>query len=125
MASIRKRAWVTSKGIEKTAWVVDYTLKGKQHIKTFPTKRAATDWRTEMQHEVKRGTHTPASKSITVAEAGGRWIEQAETDGLEASTVLQYRQHLNYHIIPFLGEVKLAELTPASVVDFRNVLHKE
>ena len=125
MASVRKRAWVTSKGVEKTAWVVDYTHRGKQHIKTFPTKREATAWRADMQHEVKQGTHTPASKSITVAEAGALWLSQAENDGLEASTVMQYRQHLNYHITPFLGDVKLAELTPASVVDFRAQLRKE
>ena len=125
MASVRKRAWVTSKGVEKTAWVVDYTHRGKQHIKTFPTKREATAWRADMQHEVKQGTHTPASKSITVAEAGALWLSQAENDGLEASTVMQYRQHLNYHITPFLGDVKLAELTPASVVGFRAQLRKE
>ena len=125
MASVRKRAWVTSKGVEKTAWLVDYTHKGKQHIKTFPTKREAVAWRADMQHEVKQGTHTPASKSITVAEAGALWLSQAENDGLEASTVMQYRQHLNYHITPFLGDVKLAELTPASVVGFRAQLRKE
>jgi integrase len=125
MASVRKRAWVTSKGVEKTAWVVDYTHRGKQHIKTFPTKREAVAWRADMQHEVKQGTHTPASKSITVAEAGALWLSQAENDGLEASTVMQYRQHLNYHITPFLGDVKLAELTPASVVGFRAQLRKE
>jgi len=112
MASVRKRAWVTSKGVEKTAWVVDYTHRGKQHIKTFPTKREATAWRADMQHEVKQGTHTPASKSITVAEAGALWLSQAENDGLEASTVMQYRQHLNYHITPFLGDVKPARKAP-------------
>jgi integrase len=125
MASVRKRAWVTSKGVEKTAWVVDYTHRGKQHIKTFATKREAVAWRADMQHEVKQGAHTPASKSITVAAAGELWLSQAENDGLEASTVMQYRQHLNYHIAPFLGDVKLAELTPASVVDFRARLRKE
>ena len=125
MASVRKRAWVTSKGVEKTAWVVDYTHKGKQHIKTFPTKREATAWRADMQHEVKEGIHTPATTSITVAEAGAAWFAQAEMDGLEASTVMQYRQHLKYHITPFLGDVKLAELTPASVIDFRARLRKE
>jgi len=125
MASVRKRAWVTSKGVEKTAWLVDYTHKGKQHIKTFPTKREATAWRADMQHEVKEGIHTPATTSITVAEAGAAWFAQAEMDGLEASTVMQYRQHLKYHITPFLGDVKLAELTPASVIDFRARLRKE
>jgi integrase len=125
MASVRKRTWQTTKGVEKTAWVVAYTHKGKQHLKTFPTKRAATTWRAEMQHEVKEGIHTPATTSVTVANAGALWLAQAETDGLEGSTVMQYRQHLGRHIIPFIGDVKLAELTPASVQEFRNQLIHE
>jgi integrase len=124
MASVRKRTWSTKKG-ERTAWVVAYTHKGKQHIKTFPTKREATAWRAEMQHDVKRGTHTPVSASPTVAEAGGLWLSQAETDGLERATVAQYRQHLDLHIVPFLGEVKLASLSPADVQDFRNGLIRD
>jgi integrase len=122
MASVRKRSWQTTKGVEKTAWVVAYTHKGKQHLKTFPTKREATAWRAEMQHEVKEGIHTPTTASITVAEAGKLWLVQAETDGLEASTVMQYRQHLDYHIVPFIGAVKLGELTAADVQNFRNTL---
>jgi integrase len=125
MASVRKRSWRTTKGAEKTAWVVAYAHKGKQHLKTFPTKREATAWRAEMQHEVKGGIHTPATASITVAEAGELWLTQAETDELEGSTVMQYRQHLNYHIKPFFDNVRLAELTPADVQAFRNTLISE
>ena len=44
MASIRKRTWQT-KGGEKSAWIVAYLHKGKQHIRTFKTKKAATEWR--------------------------------------------------------------------------------
>jgi integrase len=124
MASVRKRTWQTKAG-EKSAFVVAYTHKGKQHLKTFRTKREATAWRAEMQHEVKEGIHTPATASITVAEAGALWLAQAEIDDCEASTVMQYRQHLNYHITPFLGDVKLAELAPASIQEFRNALIKE
>lgn len=73
MASIRKRTWQSKSG-EKSAWVVYYGHRGKQHLKTFKTKKAAESWRTEMQTEQHRGIHTPASTSITVAEAGERWL---------------------------------------------------
>src|SRR5215471_9230527 len=125
MASVRKRSWTTSKGEEKMAWIVDYQVRGKQHIKTFRTEKAADAWRATMEHEVSQGIHTPASASITVAEAGKLWIEQAETDGLEASTVMYYQQHLKYHIVPLLGDVKLSALSAASVQDFRNRLIRE
>jgi integrase len=121
MASIRKRTWSTAAG-QKSAWVVSYAHKGKQHLKTFATKKAAEAWRAETLTEQKRGTHTPASTSITIAEAGRRWLDQATNDGLEPSTLAQYRQHLEFHILPHLADVKLAELTTAGVQDFRNTL---
>jgi integrase len=125
MATVRKRIW-QSGGEERTAWIADYfDQDGKRHIKTFSTKKAGTAWLVETQHEVKQGIHTPASTSITVAEAGELWIAQAETDGLEASTLAQYQQHLKYHIQPFIGHVKLAELAPSSILSFRNALTRE
>src|SRR5215469_2623456 len=63
--------------------------RNQQHIRTFASKREATVWRAEMQGEQKRGTHTPASTSITVAEVGKKWIEQAQADGLEPVTIAQ------------------------------------
>jgi integrase len=124
-ASVRKRRWQTKTG-EKTAWIADYVDQdGKRHIKTFERKKDATDWLVTAQGEVKEGIHTPENASITVAEAGELWIAQAETDGLERSTLTQYRQHLDFHIKPFIGRVKLAELAPASVPSFRNTLIRE
>ena len=122
MATVTKRHWKTAGGVERSAWIVSYSAASKRHIKTFPSKRDADDWKTETLHEIKHGIHTPPAASITVGEAGERWIEQCKTDGLEATTVRQYRQHLDLHIIPFIGEVKLAHLLPASVIDFRNTL---
>jgi len=125
MASVRKRSWCTSKGEPREAWVVAYTHKGKQRLKTFQSKRDAIAWRAEMQVEVKRGTHTPASTSPTVAEAGNSWVEQAAVDGLERATVALYRQRLTHHIVPYLGSVKLAALTPADITDYRNAMIRD
>lgn len=122
MAKIRKRTW-TNKDGEQEAWIVDYKdQRGERHIKTFGTRKEADAWRIETEGDVKRGTHTPASGSPTVAEAGEAWINQAETDGLDRATRRQYRQHLDLHIKPFLGNVKLSALTVADVKKFRNDL---
>jgi integrase len=128
MASVRRRVWNTDKG-PKSAWIVAYLYKGKdgktkQHIKTFATKKAAEAWRAQMTVERQKGIHTPASTSITVADAGNRWIDQATNDGLEASTLAGYEQHLRHHILPHLGGVKLVDLTAAAIADFRNTLAK-
>ena len=122
MASIRKRIW-TSGGAEKTAWVVDYKdQEGKRVLKTLATKREADAFRTEMGYEVSQGTHSRASASIRVAQAGKEWVKQGELDGLERATLREYRNHLKHHINPLLGTVKLSDLSVPTVNNFRNRL---
>jgi integrase len=122
MAKIRKRSWTNKKG-DQEAWIVDYRDQyGRRHIETYPTRKKADEARRRIEGDVDRGIHTPASGSPTVAGAGEAWIKQAETDGLDRATRRQYRQHLDLHIKPFLGEVKLSALTVALVKKFRNDL---
>ena len=116
--SIRKRTW-KSNGSEKSAWCVDYIDQhGKRHLKTFATKKEADAWAVTARHEVKQGVHTPASVSITVTEAMGRWIADCGANGLEYGTLLQRRQHLNLHVAPFIGHEKLSSLTTLRIHQF-------
>jgi len=121
--SIRKRTWETTDG-PKTAWVVDYKdQSGTRRLKTFTRQKDARAWWDgHAGHEVARGTHTPESASITVAEAGANWIKWAELEGLERATVEGYRQHVKFHINPHIGNVKLAKLTSPGVERFRDAL---
>jgi integrase len=122
MASIRKRTW-KSRGIERTAWVVDYLdQSGKRRLKTFAAKKEADAWAVTALHEVRHGTHTPASTSITVTAAFERWIANCEAENLEFGTIRQRRQHLRLHIIPFIGAEKLSTLTMPRVVRFADDL---
>ena len=110
--SIRKRSWQTAKGEAREAWVLDYMDQaGKRHIKTFERKKEAVEYETTSRMEVRDGTHTAASQSVKVRDAGEKWIATAEKNGLERSTVEQYRQHLRLHINPYLGAHRLAELS--------------
>lgn len=117
MASIRKRTWTTPRGEEHTAWVVDYVDQhGKRHIKTFKRKKDADDWRTDAETEIKSGTHTAASTSITLSEACERWLRHGEfTKKLERSTIRQRRQHIDLHILPRFENQKLTALTTPMV----------
>ncbi len=120
--AIRKRTW-TSGGTERTAWVVDYQDQaGKRRLKTFKTKKAADSWATDTLYRVKAGTHTPESASITVAQAAEDWIKRAELEARERSTIAQYRQHVEYHINPLIGNVKLAKLTAPGMEGVRDKL---
>ena len=129
MSKVRKRTWETKTG-ERVAWVADYFApaadgKKRRHTKTFKTRREANAWLAHTVVEIKQGVHTPAHRSPSVIEAGEAWIAQAQCDGLERSTVVQYRQLLDLHIRPYLGHVKLAELSVAAVQSFRGVLTKQ
>jgi len=125
MASIRKRRW-RSKGADHEAWVVDYLDQaGDRRLKTFDTKKEAEAWKTTALFEVQQGMHTPDSASLTIAQAGDLWIAQCKADALERSTVRQYQNHLDLHLRPFIGNVKLSQLTAPSVKDFANRLRQE
>jgi integrase len=121
--SVRKRAWTTRRGEAKEAWIVDYTdQQGDRHIETFERKKDADARHATVKVNVRQGTHTAPSKSITVAEAAEGWIKRAEADGRERGTIEGYREHARLHILPRIGKVKLANLTPAKVEAFRDDL---
>jgi integrase len=130
MAIVRKRTWTVASGEQHTAFVADYFAPGpdgkrQRHSKTFKTKREASAWLAQTVVEIRQGVHTPAHRSPTVLEAGEAWIAQAEADGLERASIHQYRTHLDLHIKPLLGLHRLAELSPAAVQSFRNVLVRQ
>src|SRR5688500_4316076 len=107
--SVRKREWTTANGEAKTAWVADYSdQSGKRRIKTFTRKRGADALAATAAVEVREGTHTAASATVTVAEAGREWLKAGAEAGLERSTREQRRQHVDLHIAPLLGRTKLS-----------------
>ena len=121
--SVRKRAWTTSKGEQKEAWVVDYVDQtGKRRLKTFAKKKVADNFAATANVEIRAGVHTADSASITVAEAGRLWLETGDKAGLERSTLAAYRQHLKLHIEPYLGNVKLSQLSAPMVREFEDKL---
>lgn len=124
--SVRKRNWKTSKGFEKEAWVVDYADgQGERRLKTFKKKNDADTFASTTHVEIRQGTHVADGASVTVKEAGEKWIAQAEADDLERSTVDQYRQHLDLHIVPFLGSTRLSQLNAPTVRAFEDKLREE
>lgn len=127
-AKVRKRTWKTSKGEEKTAWIVDYKdQSGVRALRTFAKKGEAVEFETNMRGEVRDKKHVIPSKSITIKTAGKEWIEavkrgRGERGPAEASTLRQYQYHLDDYIAPALGETLLAKLSKADVAKFRDDL---
>lgn len=121
--SVRKREWTTPKGVEKSAWVVDYTdTTGIRRLKTFRLKKEADQFAATASVEVREGVHVADSASATVEAAGKMWIASAKADGLERATVMDYERHLRLHIVPLIGGVKLSALSIAKIRAFEDEL---
>ncbi|KAB2700011.1 site-specific integrase [Ochrobactrum sp. Kaboul] len=122
--SIRERTW-TTKGVAKTAWVCDYVdQKGKRHLKTFRTKKEAEAFDSQSHIEVMGRVHVADADTVTIKKAAEFWL--SECDGaLERSTVDQYKQHVELHIIPFIGKKRLNEISVPEIRNFLDALKTE
>ena len=62
--SVRKRAWTTSKGVEKEAWVVDYVDQtGKRRLKTFAKKKVADNFAATANVEIRAASIPPTAQA--------------------------------------------------------------
>ena len=125
--SVRKRTWTTAKGETKKAWIVDYKDKasGDRVMRTFQSKKEADDFATTMKSETRDGIHIARSKSVTVSQAGKFWIATAEANNLEVATVVDYKRAVSMHIGPYIGNVKLSDLSAPMVRAFEDKLRSE
>src|SRR5262249_22423917 len=122
--AVNKRTWQNQDGSPGEAWVVSYRDQaGTRRTKNFDRKRDADAFENAVNVDVRRGLHIPDSQSILVSEAARQW--QDSTAGLEQSTRTQYRQHIDLHIIPFIGATKLSHLTVPAGRAFQDRLAQE
>jgi integrase len=119
MATVRKR--ILPSGL--VCWRASYTDgAGVRRKKQFPRKSDAEAWLVEICHDVARGVHTPGSISPTVKEAAALWIKRCNEKRLESTTIDGYEEHVDLHIVPFIGAKKLSELTVPAVNSFADQL---
>jgi hypothetical protein len=59
-----------------------------------------------------------------VAEAAALWIAHCERRGLEPLTINGNQRHIDLHIVPFIGEMKLSAMTTTAVHAFTDRLHE-
>ena len=126
--SIRKRT-VTKNGKSYTYWEARVTvghdpITGKQVQRsiTGKTQKEVAQKMREMAVEVDQGTYQAPSKMTL-----GDWLEtwkKEYTGDVKPSTVYLYSRNIDQYIIPWLGAVKLAELTPLQVQTLYNRLLK-
>jgi integrase len=122
--SVRKRTWKNARGETQEAWIVRYRDKargGARVQRTFALKKEADAFAVDMKGEVRDGIHIARSRSVTVADAGTQWIKTAEAN-VERTTLATYQTVLDTHIVPFIGSVKLSDLTVPMIRAFEDEL---
>ena len=121
MATVRKR--ILPSGL--VCWRASYTDgAGVRRTKQFPRKSEGEAWLVETRHDIARGLHTPGSMSPTVKEAAALWIKRCNEKRLESMTVKGYEEHVDLHIVPFIGAKKLVEITVPAVNAFADQLRE-
>ena len=124
--SVRRRKWTTKSGEPREAWVVAYTdATGKRHIETFERKKDADSRHAAVKTAIAAGTHTPTNKSATITEAARDWLAYIEGEGIEPTTLQNYSHYIRGHLLPRIGNVKLAALTAPRVHLFRDELVRD
>lgn len=103
-------------------WSAAYLHHGTLHraAATFPTKDSAVGWLTAERKLIDLGSWSPpaeraakaSAKHLTLREYAGRWLAQRP---LAPATHRSYEQALRRSILPVLGDMALAEITPEDV----------
>jgi integrase len=125
--SVREKIqkWTTPEGELKEMrwWLADYKDgTGRRHQVRFKRKKDAEAHEQTQRVAIRAGTHVSLDSNLTVADVAEKWITKVEANARERSTSRQYRQHINLHILPRIGALKLAKLQKGHVEAFRDSL---
>lgn len=91
-----------------------YTKRG------FATKKEAVQYEAEMKSKLQNPAYTPTSTTQgkqTVKEYLNTWVEIHGKANLRPSTFDGYKSNIRNHIIPYIGNVRLNQLSPAMIDD--------
>jgi integrase len=97
-----------------------WTERGRPAAGYF-TKRTAENWLRDTLDDARRGTLPGMVRTgATFADAAAEFLRYAEHDrACKPSTLREYRSALNAHLIPAFGAVRLEDVTPALIEDWR------
>jgi len=122
MATIRKRTLPSGNNV----WLAEYRDGGgKRRFKQFKKRKDADDFLLTVRGEVRAGVHVAESQSLTIATAADDWLKAVDAAGRERSTYNQYKQHVELHIKPLIGDVLLSKFSVPGAREFEDRLRAE
>lgn len=117
--TIRKRTYKSGTIKWRVRLMVPVGEKGrkKRISKTFDTKREAEQYRTEINHQIDRGTFfTPSN--IALSDFLDRWERDYAESNLSPTTLTRYRQLIETRINPALGHLPISGISIQTIQDF-------
>ena len=95
---------------------IGYDAVGKRRRRTVygPTKEEVRKQLTELHTQALHGGVSQPTQ-LTVAQYLTRWLEDVARPKIRVSTYRQYEGLVRLHVIPHIGGIRLAKLTPAHV----------
>ncbi len=116
-----KASWGSVRKLPSGRYQARYRLGGKMATApvTFRTKREAEAYLSTVRTDMERGTWVnPIAGKVTLRDYSTRWLDQRPD--LRPRTVELYEGELRLHILPVLGDLELAKLTPVKVRDWHS-----
>lgn len=105
------------------SWRCRYSLPdGTRKEKKFRSEAAAQKFLTDILHDIQNGTFIEPS-SMTVSQWLDVWLEEY-CGHLKYNCMKSYKTHVETHIKPELGKIKLTDLNAAEIQRFINRLGK-
>ena len=118
-----KASWGSVRKLPSGRYQARYRVDGKMvgAPTTFRTKRDAEAYLSTVRADMERGPWVnPIAGKVTLREYSTKWLEQRPD--LRPRTVELYEGELRLHILPVLGDLELAKITPTKVRDWHSAL---
>ncbi len=131
MAHLRKRSWINPKGEHKKAWVFDWLdNSGNRQRKQFVRKRDANAFRITIESQLLTGTYRANAQDMSVIDLSKLYFAHCQErmergERMTRHNFAVYRGHITNHIQNAkigIGSGKLAQITAATICDFRDRL---
>ena len=90
----------------------------------YPTKQAAYDAGVAAYNDWKHGNIGITSEKITVREFMTNWLENIVAPTVKSTTLIDYRARFKSRILPYIGNFKMQEVTPAIIDNWMRKLLK-
>lgn len=120
-----RTSWGSVRKLPSGRYQARYRVDGKMVSAptTFRTKRDAEAYLSTVRADMERGVWmNPDAGKVTLREYATKWLDHC--GDLKPRTVELYEGELRLHILPPLGDIELAKLTPAKVREWNGAMLK-